>query len=114
MRLFFWVTDLLIPASMVLFAVVFLKRPPKKINAFYGYRTKRSMASKEAWDFAHKLCGKAWLWIGLFLLALIAAGKVFLEIPPEYLSLVNLSVTVIAMTAPIPFVEKRLKDRFGK
>lgn len=29
--------------------------PPKKINALYGYRTKTSKSSQEAWDFAQRL-----------------------------------------------------------
>lgn len=36
------------------------KRPPKKINSFYGYRTAMSMKNRETWEFAHKHCGKLW------------------------------------------------------
>ena len=43
---------LLIPAVMIVVGAVFLKRPPKRVNGFYGYRTQRSMSSQEAWDFA--------------------------------------------------------------
>ena len=56
---------LLVPAVMVLFGRVFLRRPPKSINSVYGYRTKRSMASPEAWKFAHETCGRLWLRWGM-------------------------------------------------
>ena len=61
---------LLVPAVMVLFGRVFLRRPPKSINSVYGYRTKRSMAGPEAWKFAHETCGRLWLrwggWMAVF------------------------------------------------
>ncbi|MDA1027671.1 MAG: SdpI family protein [Bacteroidetes bacterium] len=38
-------------------AVYVRAHPPKKINSLYGYRTKRSMASQEAWDFAQLYSG---------------------------------------------------------
>ena len=56
---------LLIPAVMIVIGAVFLKRPPKRVNGFYGYRTARSMSSQEAWDFAHRVCGRLWLGCGI-------------------------------------------------
>ena len=32
--------------------------PPKKINALYGYRTKRSMKSEKNWNFAQRYSTK--------------------------------------------------------
>lgn len=52
---------LLIPAVMMLLGAIFLKRPPRKINDWFGYRTRRAMSSQEAWDFAHRTCGRIWL-----------------------------------------------------
>ena len=61
---------LLVPATMLHFGGIFLCRPPKTINSVYGYRTKRSMASPEAWKFAHETCGRLWLrwggWMAVF------------------------------------------------
>ena len=52
---------LLIPAVMMLLGTIFLKRPPRKINDWFGYRTRRAMSSQEAWAFAHRTCGRIWL-----------------------------------------------------
>lgn len=52
--------DLLIPSTMFGFGLLFMKRPPQKINGEFGYRTSRSMKNKDAWEFAHKYCGKIW------------------------------------------------------
>ncbi len=74
----FWVfmlcMDLFLPLAMAAFGFVFLRWPPAEINGFYGYRTARSMASKEAWDFAHRYFGKLWLAAGLCMLPLSAVA----------------------------------------
>ncbi|QAA81145.1 SdpI family protein [Aequorivita sp. H23M31] len=48
--------------------------PPKNINFFFGYRTKKAMKDQQRWDFAHNFSGKLFLWfgLGLILLALLA------------------------------------------
>lgn len=71
--IFMLVIALLLPGVMVLFGQVFLRRPPQQINGVYGYRTRRSMASQAAWDFAHRTCGRLWFAWGLVLLPVSAA-----------------------------------------
>ena len=71
--LFMLVIVLLLPGIMVLFGQVFLRRPPQQINGVYGYRTRRSMASQAAWDFAHRTCGRLWFAWGLVLLPVSVA-----------------------------------------
>lgn len=71
--IFMLVIALLLPGVMVLFGQVFLRRPPQQINGVYGYRTRRSMASQAAWDFAHRTCGRLWFAWGLALLPVSAA-----------------------------------------
>lgn len=41
--IFMLVMEMIIPASMLGFGRLFMKRTPGKINALYGYRTARSM-----------------------------------------------------------------------
>lgn len=70
----FWVymliIDSLIPLTMVGFGLYFQKNPPKDINTFFGYRTKRSMKNQDTWRYAHEHCGKVWFWVGLIILLL--------------------------------------------
>ncbi len=61
---------LLIPGVMLFFGRRFLKRPPKNINALYGYRTSRSMKNQQTWDFAHQVCGRLWSRAGAAMLPL--------------------------------------------
>ena len=49
----------IVSGSLALIAGFILKnKPPKKINWWYGYRTKQSMKNQEQWDFAQKLGAK--------------------------------------------------------
>ena len=78
----FWLymlaVDLLIPATMIGFGLLFLKRPPKKINAIFGYRSMRSMQNEDTWRFAHQHCGKVWCTAGLIMAPLSAIAVAFL------------------------------------
>ena len=45
----------LFPAGFMVGLVVAMRIwPPKSVNRMYGYRTRRSMASQEAWDYAQE------------------------------------------------------------
>ena len=110
MEVFFWVTDLLIPVMMIVVGYFFKKHPPTTINSVYGYRTKRSMASKEVWVFAQRYFGGLWLKVGLGLLFIIILDKLLIPIAAENLSLINAVINLIGLIVPIYFVERKLKD----
>lgn len=38
--------------------VIFLCFPPKKINIYYGYRTRRAFRDQASWDFAQRYSAK--------------------------------------------------------
>lgn len=43
---------------MFLISLIFYFFPPKKINRLYGYRTHRTMANEEIWNFANSFFNK--------------------------------------------------------
>lgn len=55
----FYVSILLFVVSMILMLF-----PPKKINRFYGYRTKKSMKNIENWNFSNHFAS-----IGIFIIS---------------------------------------------
>ena len=59
---------LLIPAVLLAAGEWMVRRPPQKINGLVGYRTRRSMASREAWLFAQEYCGRLWRKLGAWAL----------------------------------------------
>ena len=109
---------LLVPALMLYFGWRFLKKPPKKINSIYGYRTSRSMKNQQTWDFAHQVCGKLWFRAGavmlpLSLLAMLPAlGRNVEAVGIWCIPVVG--VQLVVMIATIFPVEKALKRKFDK
>ncbi len=77
----FWiymmVMNLSIPLIMIVLGMRFIKKPPRKINYIYGYRTSMSMKNQETWDFAHRYCGKLWLILGWFMIILSLIAMLF-------------------------------------
>lgn len=107
-----WTLTLLLTG--VIFALagwILIKYPPKSINWFYGYRTKRSMKSQENWDFAQVFAGRQMIGSGTILFVLGFMGPL-IPLPP--LMAVGLSLALVIVFAFIPFlrVEAALKRRF--
>ena len=110
-------SDLLIPVAMLVFGGIFRVAPPKDINVWYGYRTRRSMATPEAWDFAHRYAGKIWLHLGIWTLALTAAALALLfgrdEDTVSWAGLGVMMAQIVPMIMVIPLTERALKKNFG-
>ena len=64
--------SLLTPGIMLIAGRMMWKRPPRKINGIFGYRTKRSMQNMDTWTFAHDFCGRLWWKIGWIMLGVSA------------------------------------------
>lgn len=47
-------------------SIIYFLFPPRKINYFYGYPTRRSMKSSERWKTANKMAPKMMLVLSLF------------------------------------------------
>lgn len=116
--LFCTVCALLCPLMMLIFGWRFLKKPPKKINGFYGYRTTRSMKNQQTWDYAHQVCGKLWFRAGavmlpLSLLAMLPLLGRGIEGQSIWL-IVVVGVQILVMLATLFPVERALKRKFDK
>lgn len=111
-------TVLIMPVMMVVFGWVFRTHPPKKINWFYGYRTKRSVSSQEAWDFAHAHIGKAWTYLGTVMLPASAVSVILLLSTEGYdywvAGMLLLSAEVVIMVGTMPLTEMALKKELGE
>lgn len=120
--MWFWiimfVCNLLIPVIMIMVGYLIHKHPPKKINAFYGYRTNRSMKNDETWKFAHDYCGRLWIKLGFILLIpTIIASIPFINSSINIVGIVTLvvqGVQVIVLIGSIFPVEAALKKNFDE
>ena len=99
----------LIPILILVIGIVFQKHAPKEINGFIGYRTRRSMQSQEAWDYANKRMGEIWLALGVILLVVsIPLTLLFAE---NGLTIAMIAQVVALILSIIP-VEVELKAKF--
>lgn len=89
--------------------ILFYNFPPKKINAFYGYRTSTSLSSQEKWDFAQRYSSKIMLWIGI-ILALSWIPFYFLNIAPHIFIIFFLAEMLLLFGYMIFKTENALKE----
>lgn len=48
----------IVPIVLIIMGIIQTKYPPRDINSFLGFRTKKASRSQRNWDIAQKLCGK--------------------------------------------------------
>ena len=111
-------TVIIIPALMIIFGKYYIKKAPKNINHFVGYRTTRSMKNKETWNFAHNYMGKLWYKYGIVLFVISAALMLLTMGQDEDavggLAAIITTVQVFVMIVPGVLTEKALKENFDE
>ncbi|WP_130861906.1 SdpI family protein [Bacilliculturomica massiliensis] len=118
MILFYLAELLLMPVIMAGLGFLWKNHAPRTINSFYGYRTKRSMKSPAAWEFAHRYAGRAWLYASLPAAAIPLtvlylyrnAGKDAMAFAAIGGMVVQLALLLLA----IPLTERQLKRQFDQ
>ena len=115
---FWWsmlVCNLLMPVIMIVVGIIMMKRPPKKINAFVGYRTSRSMDNQESWNFANKHSGKLMIMFGI--IAIIPSVVIMLPFygsDDDTIGMISTVIMVfqfILIIIPIILTERILKRK---
>lgn len=96
-----------------LVSLVLSKFPPKKINYFYGYRTKASMKSQESWNFSQNYTSKKMKYISLYIF-IIGAFSSFLNIELMWSLWLGIIISILMPVLVILEVEKELKTRYPK
>ena len=84
------------------------------INGFLGYRTRRSMASKEMWEYAQKVAGKIWIMLGaiemVVLVILFLLEKLFFsEYTAQLIETIILIIIIIIVEIELKRFEKKQK-----
>ena len=105
----------LIPALMLLFGPAMWKCPSGEVDKWYGYRTKRSLKSPEAYVFAQVKIGKIWTAAGGILAALTLAVILILGANrfAEAAALPALGIQLGVMLLSLLPVERALKKKYG-
>ena len=116
---FMLICVLLLPVAMLFLGYRWQQKPPSSINAVFGYRTRRSMSSKQAWDYAHRYCGRMWVRCGWFsavftVLSMILLGTVTLD--AAVVGIVGGIITCLELlpaAVSLAATERALKRVFG-
>ena len=90
-----------------------MNRPPRKINEWVGYRTKRSMGSQEAWDYAQIFSSKVSIKMGRFLTLGGAFGIFASGIHELVQALLATFLVIYACIHLMLVTEKELKLKFS-
>ena len=116
---FMLICNLLIPAAAIWYGRRFRADPPKEPNAWFGYRTARSMKSRDAWSFAQRKMGEVWGRWGYAMVppVLVCQGLTLLCPTVDGMCLWSLPITtvevVLLLLSMIP-VERALKENFDE
>jgi len=92
----------------LIFGAIMYFFPPKKINGWYGYRTRGSMKNQKNWDFAQKYGAKVMMFFGLIMTVLSPIKGIF-NTSEEVDIALGMFILIIGAFAMIPIVEKGIK-----
>lgn len=110
--------DLLIPAIMIGFGRIFVRKTPASVGSVFGYRTPMSVKNQDTWQFAHKYCGKLWLKYGLVtLLVTVFAMLFFLGRDRDTVAIAGAAICmlqILPILLPVCFTERALKRQFDE
>ncbi len=97
---------------MTLLGWIYVKYPPKKINELYGYRTRRSMANQEIWNYANTIGAKMMLYLGVIMLFIGSVLYFFYPVPTVVMF--SVFVMLIGLGVGMYCCETQLNKRFDK
>ena len=106
---------ILVVSGIIFCLAAFLHKrfPPKQINSFYGYRTRKSMKNIESWNFAQSLSSKkmknmSFRMIGLGLIMSFVKLEILLSL------WIGLTIVISMVVLVIFQIENELKKHFSK
>ena len=114
---FLLVSDMMIPIAIAVFGKMFEIAPGTK-NAYFGYRTKRSMSSQEAWNYSNRYCGRLMFYLGVIMAGITLI--LFLTIvrgSDDTVGWIGGGIALVQCACifiPVVLTEKELKKRFDE
>ena len=100
------------PMLLVAFGYYWLLRPPKKINWFYGYRTRRSMANQQIWDFANKVGAEMLIRVGI--VTLVISILCYFLLPEATGIVISFFIFIIGIGLGMYWCETKINRYFDK
>lgn len=94
---------------MLLLALLFRWKIPKKINHVYGYRTHRSMRNELVWKASNRFA--AHFFVKICLLCFLVPPIVYF-IFPEYGLLISITIYTLFVVSILFYTEKYIDENF--
>lgn len=115
---FSFITALLVPLTLMLSGYLLYYKTPKRINGFYGYRTRMSRKNQKTWDFANQYCGRIWMLMGSGMLPVSAVCmKTVILADVDTIGMWNgilVMIQCVIMILAIPLTERALRKNFDE
>lgn len=102
---------LLVGFLFLYLAYYYLKKPPKKINHVYGYRTRRSMSNQDIWDFANKQSAKDFWRVAIVTMSI---GLILLLFDIPFKVIIQMTVLLLGLGISVWHTEKEIDKHFDK
>ena len=108
----------LVPVCTVFAGYVCRKSAKGDIGSI-GYRTERSMKSREAWTFANELAGRVYIRFGIAEMCVSVAVLTVVYVLADDITCVTVTfaaevIQALLLIAPVPFIEKKLRQNFDQ
>ena len=104
---------LTLPLPLLIVSAVFRIFPPKKINRFYGYRTKSSMKNQDTWNEANRFAANLMLIISVVYFFFIMLCVIFIQ--GREMQIWASAVSLFCLVFGVLFItEWRLKKLFDE
>ncbi|WP_040195492.1 SdpI family protein [Candidatus Soleaferrea massiliensis] len=101
----------LLPLVMILLGFLLKLFPPKYDNAIFGFRSERSLSSKEMWRYAQQSFAKKSLLAGAIILVALMFVNMLWPLHQPILNITAVTVSVIALVVIYVWVELELKKK---
>lgn len=102
---------ILIGPILIIVGAILFYFPPKKINWWYGHRTKNSMKNEERWDFSQIYAAKLMILIG-FLYSLITCLLSLAHFNEQSELIIGILLMIGMFVFLLIRVETKLKQKF--
>lgn len=114
-----YIIVIIIPVAVLFGGVILIQCAESDIDSTVGYRTRRSMTSREAWFLANKTCGKLWITVGIiFVIFSLTVPMIFYVLVSDtagvYTGIITLLFQTVALILSVVTTEKKLSDNFNE
>ncbi|WP_421765086.1 SdpI family protein [Ekhidna sp.] len=104
------IVNLAIGPLLLILSLLFKVFPPKKINWAYGYRTKRSMKSQEAWEASNRYSADLMMWVAI--ITTVSQVILYYLFEPATALLIACVIMSLLLVSTLFVVERFLKENF--